>query len=67
MKLIVILIFISVFTCAVSSNETEPIRRFLTNFFQTVNCTQWTLNEDCLAGAFDADLYKIRTALKAKD
>jgi hypothetical protein len=67
MKFIATLIFISVFSCAVSSNETEPIRQFLTNFFQTVNGTQWTLNEDCLAGVFDADLYKIRTALKAKD
>jgi len=67
MKFIAILVFLTIFSCAVSSNETEPFRQFLTNFFQTVNGTQWTLNEDCLAGASDADVEKIVAAYQAHD
>ncbi len=67
MKFIAILVFLTIFSCAVSSNETEPFRQFLTNFFQTVNGTQWTLNEDCLAGASDADVEKIVAAYHAHD
>ena len=67
MKFFTSLVLLTIFSLTVSSNVTEPFRQFLTNFFQTVNGTQWTLNENCLAGASDADVDRIRAAYQARD
>lgn len=52
---------------SVSNPKTEPLRKFLTKFFQTVKNSTWTLSDDCLAGQFDVKFEKIVEALKASD
>jgi len=67
MRILATIILLTCVSMTMSSPETVPVRKFLTKFFKTLRGDTWTLPDNCLAGAFDVDLDKIKAAIKSGD
>jgi len=62
-----ILIVLALISFTVCSTETEPVRKLLTGFFQTIRGNSWKLSDNCLAGQTDINVQKIKAAIVAQD
>lgn len=67
MKFLSIIVLLTVFSLTVCNPQTEKLRKFLTNFFQTVKGDSWKLSDACLAEETEIDVQKIITAIKNLD